>query len=526
MGRKKRKKKKQASVDTTQLVKGGLVCAGIVAVIYFFNSLDGSAPSSTTVSLVTPQGGGQNVNQNINQVDLNRRKQAPVKQQAPPQGSDQPKPGQETPQLTPADVDRDAQMIAQIFADKNKPVVPTTATSLSEVPAEMLQVELPKSALKLPDLLERVKPSLVKLTFLHSTGKSEGTGFIVSNSGLLITGLHLLEGVRGASADLSDGTSAEIEGYRLISPEHDIAILQITPPERGLKLLPLSNQLSHQEAPVAAFGAFEDAVQGKITAVPDQRKMRTDWRLPFAGNWLETSLPVSPNHQGGPVVNPYGLVVAVNLIQLSSGKEHHLALASKDILPLINASRNQEVKKLTPNLFAGFSNDLKRRMARNIAGTDRAQELFANIKQIRLLQNLPNSLVASGVVREIVNNNARRSFSKSGFELIPDNPAGSPVAENIPTLQVILTAEPQRIRAKDSFKVSVQAELIVIDPQENSSNRFVIIWKGKKTDIGSILAEGVSPEIASRILSPKLKSYFDRFRTAQSKSKRLLKQDS
>ena len=524
MARKKRKKKKQASVDTTQLVKGGLVCAGVVAVIYFFNSLGGSAPSSTTVSLVAPQGGGQNVHQNVHQVEPIQQKQKPAKQQVPIQDSDQSASGQGAPKLTPADVSRDAEMIAKIFADKNKPVVPAASNSVSDVPAEMLQVELSKSALELPDLLKRVKPSLVRLTFFHSTGKSEGTGFIVSKSGLLITGLHLLEGVSNVSANLFDGTSAEIEGYRLISPQHDVAVLQIKPPEGGLKLLPLSNQLSHQEAPVAAFGAFEDAVQGKVTAVLDPSKIQTDWRLPFAGNWLETSLPVLPNYQGGPVVNPHGLVVAVNLIQLSGGKEHHLALASKDILPLINASRNQEVKKLTSNLSVGFNNDLKRRMARNITGTDRAQELFANIKQIRLLQIFPSSFAFSGVVREVVNNNARSSFAKTDFELIPDNPTGTPVAENIPTLQVILTAEPQRIRAKDSFKISVQAELIVIDPQEKSNNRFVIIWKGKKSDIGSILAEGVSPEIASRILSPKLKSYFGKFRTAQSKSKRQIKQ--
>ncbi len=512
----KKKKKKQAKIDSTQLAKGGIICAGVVGAVYFFNSLGGGGTgSSSTVSLVVPQ----NHRQNAGQV---QPKVAPQVQNHPAQNSTA-----STPDAHPLQPDNATSMAEEVglmmnltFDNNNKPDV--SATSASQIPAEMLQVEIPETPLELPDLLERIDPSLVKLTFLHSTGKSVGAGFVVSQSGLLITSLHSLEGIRGAYADFFDGSSAIVEGYRLISPQYNIAVLQIEPPEDGLKLLPLTDQLPLQETGVVAFGSSsQNAIEGEITGILSPNELQGEMRLPFIGSWIKTSIPVLPTFSGGPVVNRFGQVVAVNMIQLTSAEGQNLALAAKDILQLINASRNREVVKLTPNTFAGFNSDLKKKMAKDITGTDRGTELFAAIKQVRVSQDYQSRFGSTGIIKEIVNKNVERSVSKSDLELLIDNPG-----ENVPTLLVTLNAEPQRIRAKDSLKVSVQAKLIAFDPTESSSNKFVILWKGKKSDIGTVLPEAISPEMTSRILGPKLKSYFDKFRTAQSKAKRQVKQNN
>jgi len=508
----KKKKKKQAKIDSTQLAKGGIICAGVVGAIYFFNSLGGGATSHSTVSLVAPQ----NHRQNVKQV---QPKVAPNVQNPPEQNSTA-----STPDAHRLQPDNATSMGEEVgltmnltFDNNNNPDV--SAASASQIPAEMLQVEIPEIPLELPDLFERIDPSLVKLTFLHSTGKSVGAGFVVSQSGLLITSLHSLEGIRGAYADFFDGSSAIVEGYRLISPQYNIAVLQIEPPEDGLKLLPLTDQLPLQETGVVAFGSSsQNAIEGEITGILSLNELQGEMRLPFIGSWIKTSIPVLPTFSGGPVVNKFGQVVAVNMIQLTNAEGQNLALAAKDVLQLINASRNQEVVKLTPNTFAGFNSDLKKKMAKDITGTDRGTELFAAIKQVGVSQDFQSRFDSSGIIKEIVNKNVERSISKSDLELLIDKPG-----ENVPTLLVTLNAEPQRIRAKDSLKVSVQAKLIACDPTENSGNKYVIVWKGKKSDIGTVLPEAISPEMTSRILGPKLKSYFDKFRTAQSKAKRQVK---
>ncbi len=507
----KKKKKKQANIDSSQLVKGGVICTAVVGVIYFFNSLGGGgAASHSTVSLVAPRNHGQNAGQ----------VQAKV---APPvQKNLEKNSTASSPDASPLQPDNATSMVEDAartmnakFAEGNEPN--TSAASASQIPAEMLQVEIPETPLELPDLLERIDPSLVKLTFLHSTGKSVGAGFIVSQSGLLITSLHSLEGIRGAYADFFDGSSAVVEGYRLISPQYNIAVLQIEPPENGLKLLPLTDQLPLQETSVVAFGpSSQNATEGKITGILSPNELRSVMRLPFIGSWVETSIPVLPTFSGGPVVNKFGQVVAVNMIQLTNAEGQNLALAAKDVLQLINASRNQEVVKLTPNTFAGFNSELKKKMAKDITGTERGTELLAAIKQVGVSQDYQSGFDSSGMIKEIVNKNLERSISKSDLELLIDEPG-----ENLPTLLVTLNAESQRIRAKDSLKVSVQAKLVAIDPMENSGNKFVILWKGKKSDIGTVLPDAISPELTSRILGPKLKSYFDKFRTAQSKAKRM-----
>ncbi len=515
MGKKKRKK--QAAADHSQLVKGGVVCAAVLGVVYFFSTLGGggSAPSSN-LTLVMPQDqarhGGQ-VRANVAPGVPERVEQSRQNRAAPAAAEEAASPTDASLMLK-----EDIDLIKEQFDQKEMADIPAEPGTI--IPEEMLQIEIPRSPLELPELIERIKPSLVKLTLFHSAGSRTGTGFVVSRSGLVVTSLHSLEGVRSAAAEFFDGSSAAVEGCRLVNYQLGIALLQIQAPEEGLSLLPLVDRVPEKEMRVVGFGAGSPiAVEGEIRAVFSSHEQQSGLQIPLIGQWVETSIPAGPGFRGGPVTNRFGEVVAVNLLQITNGEEQNLALSAREVLQLLHASRSQPVVKLSPDLYTGLNVELKKRMARDITTTERATELFAEIKQIEISHDFENLSSYPVIMADLINRSVKRSFSQAGFEVVIGASGGK-----APTLLVTLSGEPQRGRAKESLKVSVRSQLVAIDPMENSSNQFVIVWKGKQSELGTVLAEGVSPEIVSRILGPKLKSYFSKLRTAHSKAKRQLSQ--
>ncbi len=505
---KKKKKKKQASVDSTQLVKGGVVCAVVLGAIYFFSTLGGGggAASNSTVALLAPQNNAQPNGGNV--------------QPAPnPQPNLQPAADPTAPPETPEVIEqppRPLNMVSNV-GEAVPPEVP--ASGGTRITDEMNQIEIPADPLKLPDLIERVTPSVVRINFKRSGRSNVGTGFIVSQSGLVVTSLHAMEGIDRAYVEFSDGASASVLGYRIVNPQFNIAVLQIEPPEEGMKILPLTDQVPVKGSQIVTFGAPPfSASEGTVDAVLTQNEVHSVMRLPFNGNWLQTSTPFLPATSGGPVVNRYGQVVAVNMIQLTNGENKNIALAAKDILQFINSADKQQVNKLAPDLFQGLNTDLKRKTAKDITETDRGAELFAAVKEIGFSQIYPSDFDPTGIVRNTVTVYAKQTIQKSDIDFSIEN-----FDQDVPVMFVTVSAVTQRVRSRESLKVSIHAALIGIDPDADSSNKYVILWKGEETEIGTLLPEAISPKVISRAFGPRLTKFFGKVRTAYSKAKRIVK---
>jgi serine protease Do len=93
----------------------------------------------------------------------------------------------------------------------------------------------------------RVKPSIVQLEALGPSGRvvSSGTGFFISEDGLIATNEHVIDDAMEMRARLSDGTTRKVLGHMARSPERDVALVKVE--GAGYTPLPLGVDVKVQE---------------------------------------------------------------------------------------------------------------------------------------------------------------------------------------------------------------------------------------------------------------------------------------
>jgi serine protease Do len=165
-----------------------------------------------------------------------------------------------------------------------------------------------------------------------------GSGFVIEESGYVVTNAHVVNGAQRVQVVLSDSSTAgsleaalstrsTILPARIIgvSKELDLAVIKVDAGK--LPALPLANyrKLGQGEM-VFAFGSpegFRNSVtMGVVSAVARQ----TDPDSPLV--YIQTDAAINPGNSGGPLVNVSGEVIGVNTFILSqSGGNEGLGFA-------------------------------------------------------------------------------------------------------------------------------------------------------------------------------------------------------
>jgi len=196
-------------------------------------------------------------------------------------------------------------------------------------------------ALDLPDLVEKVAPSVVQLNVSGPTGSFTGSGFVIDKQGSIITNYHVIEDATKGTVVFSDKTSAPITGYVGAWPEKDIAVLRVDCAPDKLHPLELATSPPRQGERVAAFGSplglSKSVSEGIISAVRQSKELRTVVPPEFNSLLIQTTAPISHGNSGGPLVNMKGMVVGVNTLGLSSigGENLNFAVSSADVQPVL-----------------------------------------------------------------------------------------------------------------------------------------------------------------------------------------------
>ncbi|MGC1215348.1 MAG: trypsin-like peptidase domain-containing protein [Micromonospora sp.] len=180
-------------------------------------------------------------------------------------------------------------------------------------------VDPPALAQRKPESLagvaERVLPSVVTVRVSSLGGVSEGSGFIVSADGHVVTNDHVVSGGTGkASVIFNDGTSAAatIVGQ---DPESDIAVIKVA--RTGLRPVEFgdSDALAVGD-PVLAIGSplsLANTVTAGIVSALDRTMQAGEPGGPvryYAA--IQTDAAVNHGNSGGPLVDAAGRVVGVN----------------------------------------------------------------------------------------------------------------------------------------------------------------------------------------------------------------------
>ncbi|MEU5722857.1 trypsin-like peptidase domain-containing protein [Micromonospora sp. NPDC047738] len=167
----------------------------------------------------------------------------------------------------------------------------------------------------LAGVAEKVLPSVVTIRVASLGGTSEGSGFVVSAEGHIITNDHVVAGGPGkATVIFHDGSSAAatVVGQ---DPESDIAVIKVT--RTGLRPVEFgdSDALAVGD-PVLAIGSplsLANTVTAGIVSAVDRTMQAGEPGGPtryYAA--IQTDAAVNHGNSGGPLVDSGGRVVGVN----------------------------------------------------------------------------------------------------------------------------------------------------------------------------------------------------------------------
>ncbi|HEY5601057.1 MAG TPA: trypsin-like peptidase domain-containing protein [Patescibacteria group bacterium] len=160
------------------------------------------------------------------------------------------------------------------------------------------------------------------------TPRDIGTGFIVSEDGLIITNKHVVSSVANATYKVITKDNKEYDVVQINrDPSNDIAILKID--ARGLTPVELgdSSQLRVGQFVIAigtALGEFRNTV---TTGVISGLGRGINAGSVFEGsverldNVIQTDAAINPGNSGGPLVNSGGQVIGIN-VAVASGAEN------------------------------------------------------------------------------------------------------------------------------------------------------------------------------------------------------------
>jgi serine protease Do len=137
---------------------------------------------------------------------------------------------------------------------------------------------------------------------------AQGSGFLISSDGLVLTNAHVVDGAKEVSVKLSDHREfkAKVLGADRSS---DIAVLKIDGHDLPIVQLGNSDQLGVGDYVLAIgepFGLEETATAGIVSA--KGRSLPGDGYVPF----IQTDAAVNPGNSGGPLFDANGAVVGIN----------------------------------------------------------------------------------------------------------------------------------------------------------------------------------------------------------------------
>jgi len=197
----------------------------------------------------------------------------------------------------------------------------------------------------------------------HGTVHAQGSGFLISADGLVLTNAHVVDGAKEVTVKLSDHREfkAKVLGSDRSS---DIAVLKIDAHDLPTVRLGNSDQLHVGDYVLAIgepFGLEETATAGIVSA--KARSLPGDGYVPF----IQTDAAVNPGNSGGPLFDDTGAVVGINaqIYTTSGGYEGvsfavpiNLAVQIKDQIvktgKVVHARLGVEVQTMDQSLADSF----------------------------------------------------------------------------------------------------------------------------------------------------------------------------
>ncbi|XP_037381993.1 serine protease HTRA4 [Talpa occidentalis] len=177
------------------------------------------------------------------------------------------------------------------------------------------------------EVVEKVAPSVVHLQLFRRSllsgediPASSGSGFIVSEDGLIVTNAHVITNRQRIQVELQNGDQYEAT-VKDIDHKLDLALIKIEPKsDLPVLLLGRSSDLRAGEFVVALGSPF--SLQNTVTAGIVSTTQRGGRELGLKDSdmdYIQTDAIINHGNSGGPLVNLDGEVIGINTLKVTAG---------------------------------------------------------------------------------------------------------------------------------------------------------------------------------------------------------------
>jgi serine protease Do len=187
------------------------------------------------------------------------------------------------------------------------------------------------TALAAEDIVARAKPAVVRLQSLTKSG----SGFFVTETGLIATNAHLARGEASLMVLLADGQ--QVEGsVAYIAADRDIALVKVEGSEFPHLTLAGTGKVRQGES-VMAIGNPGGAMPFSVTKGIVSGIGKFSSAGP--GLWIQTDASINPGNSGGPLLNARGEVIGINTLRLNKKDASGVgfALSATDLIEVLRA---------------------------------------------------------------------------------------------------------------------------------------------------------------------------------------------
>jgi len=217
-------------------------------------------------------------------------------------------------------------------------------------PAGTQQVSKPQNfvvastQISLPELVRRVKPSVVMIRVFDKDGKAvkDGSAFFIAPT-RVVTNYHVVEGGSAGEIYSNEGFAYKVSRVLSYDPNADLAILEIELPARvQFKPLIISGGGVQEGESIVVIGNPE-GLQGTVSQgiVSAFRQYANESSL------IQITAPISAGSSGSPVMNMRGEVVGVAVGAKSDGQNLNFAVSGSKLAAVSeNAERWSNVVRL------------------------------------------------------------------------------------------------------------------------------------------------------------------------------------
>lgn len=214
---------------------------------------------------------------------------------------------------------------------------PAANASLQKDYPSLEQLAAPEDAMGLPDIYDKVSPSVVGVSCTLARGSATGTGMIISENGYILTNAHVVEDA--VNIMIVDNRLNEYEAKVVgADAQTDLAVLKVEasgfiPCEFGK-----SGELRIGELAVVIGNPLGLDLYGTMTTGIISGLNRTITIGENKMTLIQTQASINKGNSGGPLINAYGQIIGITSAKVNSayGEGLGFAIPIDEALPIVD----------------------------------------------------------------------------------------------------------------------------------------------------------------------------------------------